>query len=390
MADDDQTPAAGPAGTAVPGVDGERGISSITDAKRAGITEKKKKYLVAAGLVFLGTLAVLQWPSDEDPEPAQEEQREATQIRPARDFDPADLSETDEPEQIKDDEAPEKREEEPLGPIERVRRDEQQAPEELSEAEQLYESSKRAPVMAYQGNRTGLADQGGAQTGAAEAEFFAGGSAGAGVQTTGLAAQLVTSDRPSQKARVLKHPNLTLTQGTSMPCALDTAMDSTAPGIVRCTLTDDIYATTGAVILLERGTRIVGEYQGGMQRGRKRLFVIWTRAQTPTGVIVNLGSPGADPLGRTGLTGDVDTQFWTRFGGTMMLSIIDDALVVAARSGSDDEGTGENTRVAAQGLAQTELENTIDVPVILRKNQGEEVSVLLARDLDFSGVYRLK
>lgn len=43
-----------------------------------------------------------------------------------------------------------------------------------------------------------------------------------------------------------------------------------------------------------------------------------------------------------------------------------------------------------RSLAQTELENTIDVPVILRKNQGEEVSVMVARDLDFSGVYRLK
>ena len=32
----------------------------------------------------------------------------------------------------------------------------------------------------------------------------------------------------------------------------------------------------------------------------------------------------------------------------------------------------------------------VPMPVILRKNQGEEVSVMVARDLDFSGVYRLK
>lgn len=107
-------------------------------------------------------------------------------------------------------------------------------------------------------------------------------------------------------------------------------------------------------------------------------------------MIVNLGSPGADALGRTGFDGDIDTQFWTRFGGTMMLSIIDDALILATTSGDGDDDSFENARSAARSLAQTELENTIDVTVILRKNQGEEVSVMVARDLDFSGVYRLK
>ena len=161
-------------------------------------------------------------------------------------------------------------------------------------------------------------------------------------------------------------------------------------GMVRCTVTDDVYSTTGTVILLDRGTRIVGEYQGGMQRGRARLFVLWTRAETPTGVIVNLGSPGADALGRSGFDGDIDTQFWTRFGGTMMLSVIDGALILAAGAGEGDGDISGTSRSAARNLAQTELESTLDVPVILRKNQGEDVSVMVARDLDFSGVYRLK
>ena len=66
------------------------------------------------------------------------------------------------------------------------------------------------------------------------------------------------------------------------------------------------------------------------------------------------------------------------------------AYILATRSGTDDESSYENTRDAARSLAETELESTIDVPVILRKNQGEEVSVMVARDLDFSSVYRLR
>ena len=49
-----------------------------------------------------------------------------------------------------------------------------------------------------------------------------------------------------------------------------------------------------------------------------------------------------------------------------------------------------NTTNGASNLAQTELQNTINVPIVLRKNQGEEVAVMVARDLDFSAVYRLK
>ncbi len=52
----------------------------------------------------------------------------------------------------------------------------------------------------------------------------------------------------------------------------------------------------GRVVLMEKGTQIVGEYRGGLQRGQKRLFVLWSRAKTPNGVIVTLASPAADAL----------------------------------------------------------------------------------------------
>ncbi|WP_425524218.1 TrbI/VirB10 family protein [Xanthomonas campestris] len=44
----------------------------------------------------------------------------------------------------------------------------------------------------------------------------------------------------------------------------------------------------------------------GHRQGPGRIFVVWERAVTPLGVIINLDSPGADPLGGSGFPGKVN------------------------------------------------------------------------------------
>jgi hypothetical protein len=81
----------------------------------------------------------------------------------------------------------------------------------------------------------------------------------------------------------------------------------------------DMRGTTGRVVLLDRGTKLVGQIQGGLMQGQDRLFVNWVRAETPNPnhVIITLNSPGADVIGEPGLDGDIDTHFWKRSGGVI-------------------------------------------------------------------------
>ena len=130
------------------------------------------------------------------------------------------------------------------------------------------------------------------------------------------AAKLVPTPLRAVAAAVLPHQPYLLTKGNVLPRVLQTAINSTLPGFVTCRLTQDVVGKTG-ITLLDRGTLVVGETRGGMQQGQARFFVPWTPAETPAGVVVELDSPAADPLGRTGFAGNVDNHFWERLGGTL-------------------------------------------------------------------------
>ena len=147
----------------------------------------------------------------------------------------------------------------------------------------------------------------------------------------------------------------------------------------------DVYSDNGAVILLDKGTKILGEYRSSLRQGQNRLFVLWTRAVTPGGVSVTLASPATDALGRAGFDGALDTHFWDRFGGALLLSIIDDG--VYALAGSDP---GSQTLRAPSDAASVALQGSVNIPPSLRKAQGAQISILAAQDFDFSGVYGLR
>src|SRR5258708_38864502 len=179
--------------------------------------------------------------------------------------------------------------------------------------------------------------------------------------------------------------NFLIVAGTSIPCILQTAMDTATPGYVSCIIPRDVLSDNGAVVLMEKGAKVLGEYHSGMRQGQTRLFVFRTRWPPPAGVAISLASPATDPLGRAGFDGDIATHFWERFGGALLLSIVDDGTsAVATRNAAP--GTTRLPSDAA-GIA---LQNSINIPPSLRRPQGSEVSIFVAQDFDFSAAYGLK
>ena len=192
------------------------------------------------------------------------------------------------------------------------------------------------------------------------------------------------------RAQVLPTQRLLLPKGAFLDCTLETAIDSTLPGMTTCVMATDAFGVDGEVVLLERGTKLVGETRGQVQQGSARVFVLWNEARTPAGVIVPLASPGADELGRSGLPGTVDRHFWERFGAAMLVSVIDGAIQAAVQSSRGSSGTVIVNPSATQDVMTEVLKGTVNIPPTVVKHQGDRIQVLVARDLDFRSVYELK
>ncbi|MEE4315823.1 MAG: TrbI/VirB10 family protein, partial [Erythrobacter sp.] len=80
---------------------------------------------------------------------------------------------------------------------------------------------------------------------------------------------------PAQ-ARAMTNPSTTVTEGTLIPAILETAINTDVPGYVRAVVSQDVRSFDGKRVLIPRSSRLIGQYQSGVQQGQKRAYVIWT------------------------------------------------------------------------------------------------------------------
>lgn len=210
------------------------------------------------------------------------------------------------------------------------------------------------------------------------------------------------SSEPSLAAvrRIPYNPDLYVPENTAIPCSLDYRFVSDRAGKIRCTIADDIWSASGNTKLIEKGTTATGIYQTGaetgMTHGQGRAFLIITKLRTrqpPYLDIPLVDTRAAGELGEAGVDGWIDTHFRERFGGALLVGMIPDIGAWAFNSaGQKDRNTDytENSRQAMADMARTTLENSINIPPTLYKNQGEIINLITGQDIDFSGIYTLR
>lgn len=244
-------------------------------------------------------------------------------------------------------------------------------------------SGSTASLMAMDGQ-----DQGG------NAAFMPGGASGNGNggRSSAFSKQYQSTAFEATSAMQRNNLSLLLKQGTMIPCVLKTKIVSTYAGQTACQVTKDVYSANGKTLLIERGSSVIGEQTVKVERGSARVFVLWSKLDTPKGVSFTLDSGTVDNLGASGMNAKVNNHFWQRFGGAIMLSIIEDGLQTIANKNNNSQSGGisyNSSSDAAKEMANTALENSINIPPTATVNQGTLINIFVARDVDFTGVYKL-
>lgn len=271
-----------------------------------------------------------------------------------------------------------------------------------TQAQQIADILRNAGLGGAQASRTGVA----APTPPPTANPYFGQLPGATLNTSSeparpgtIGSALYSSATPVAIARRMTDQNFILPKGRQADCVLTGRIVDEVPGFTSCVLAQNLYSDNGRVLLLERGSELNGEYGVTNQLGLERLFVTWTRLKTPEGIEIDLSSPGSDRLGTSGIPGHLDNRWGARIGTAFLLSFVKDITVAiinkqtqaaAGSTVSVQTAPGQNMLNASSALAEEVIKQTIKVRPRLTINEGDRISIYVARDLDFSPVYALK
>ncbi|RDT02100.1 conjugal transfer protein TrbI [Burkholderia contaminans] len=222
------------------------------------------------------------------------------------------------------------------------------------------------------------------------------GGNGGSAQSGDFSARLIPTSTPKVTATLIPNPTFTVKKGTPISCTLDTAINSETLGFVSCTVSRPVYGMDSRVVLIDRGSTVDGEISKGPERGKARAPVLWGRIVTPLHVAIQVNSPGTDTLGAAGITGSIDNHYCERFCGAFLFSSMQDLIqggmqaLTSKSSGSTNIVLPQNTLNSGQTAAAEILPQGRDVTATFSKNQGDEISITVARDLDFSSAYHLE
>jgi len=193
----------------------------------------------------------------------------------------------------------------------------------------------------------------------------------------------------SAQAVKLADQDWLITQGTFISGVTETMINSDLPGLARAIVDKPVYGRTGKYVVVPKGSRLIGRYRSGIDIGQSRVYIVWSRLERPDGVVIDLGSPGTDPIGQAGMGGKVDKHFFERFGTSALFSAIGPTLSALLDDGNQSVNQREiieSTRDSAESSAEIILRQSMNIPPTIRVPQGTELTIFVNRDLSFSAV----
>lgn len=141
-----------------------------------------------------------------------------------------------------------------------------------------------------------------------------------------------SSATPVVATKINSDLRYTIVQGKVVDAVLETAINTQmSAGIIRAVVSRDVYGEQGDLILIPKGSRLIGSYgtstttssAQGQGKALTRVYASWKRVITPSGVDINLpDTPATDTLGRNGIPGYLDTNLTNNLMNAFLVSIL--------------------------------------------------------------------
>src|SRR5205085_11828662 len=94
-------------------------------------------------------------------------------------------------------------------------------------------------------------------------------------------------------------------------------------------------------------------------------------------------------LGRSGLPGEVNRQFWECIGAAIRVTVLNGAGQGAVNS-QNSGGSVVVSPATSTDIMTELLRGTLNIAPTVTKAQGDRIQVFVARDVDFRPVYALR
>ncbi|MFA8388294.1 MAG: TrbI/VirB10 family protein [Pelagibaca sp.] len=186
------------------------------------------------------------------------------------------------------------------------------------------------------------------------------------------------------QAEIIANPSNTVVQGTMIQAVMETALDSSLPGQTRAIVSEDVFSHDGSRLLIPRGARLIGRYRSDLELAQHRVTIAWDRIILPGDQSLRISAFGGDALGRSGVSGFVDTRFGTRFGSAALISIIAAVPSVTAAQ-TENERVSEVLQNVGEDLTrstQSVIGAYLSISPVIHVDQGAPVTVMVDRDLE--------
>lgn len=147
----------------------------------------------------------------------------------------------------------------------------------------------------------------------------------------------------------------------------------------------NIYGAHGRKVLIPAASKAIGRYFPTGKVGDSRIKAIWTRIITPKGINIVLGNAEmADAWGRAGISGDVDSRVWERYGVALLISSISAAgqMTVPVNQANTKAGVDALSREFSR-TTQAILDQNIDLKPIIKIDAGTRIFITPLEDIWF-------